>query len=98
MNITGYNTSSSSLFIRWSPLSPLEVLPAELKGYCVHVISLNNPAINNITIVYGHNTSAATIERLGKYSNYSVALSGRSNTLCGAPSKKVFLHTDEDGK
>ena len=94
--VRGYNTSSTALLVHWDPIPPLGT--AVVVGYLVRVTSLKNTSKVHTALVDGSDASNVTVKDLGKYTNYSVVVLGRSATYHGVESRPVFLHTDIPGK
>ena len=96
INVTAYNTSSTSIKVTWQPIPPDHV-NGILLGY--HVIYRRiNKFGDNISMVTVNGTVLHTeLTGLGKYKLYSIQVAGRTLVGLGNFSDPVNVRTDQDG-
>lgn len=96
INVTAYNTSSTSINVTWQPI-PSDHVNGILLGY--HVIYRRiNKFGDNISMVTVNSTILHTeLTGLGKYKLYSLQVAGRTLVGLGNFSDPVNVRTDQDG-
>lgn len=96
INVTAYNTSSTSIKVTWQPIPPDHV-NGILLGY--HVIYRRiNKFGDNISVVTVNGTVLHTeLTGLGKYKLYSIQVAGRTLVGLGNFSDPLNVRTDQDG-
>lgn len=96
INVTAYNTSSTSINVTWKPIPPDHV-NGILLGY--HVIYRRiNKFGDNISMVTVNSTVLHTeLTGLGKYKLYSIQVAGRTLVGFGNFSDPVNVRTGQDG-
>ena len=93
-NVTGHNTSSTTLHLSWSPV-PIEDTYKELRGYVVYVIESSTTVIvKNITT--DASTHEVLIDELKKFRTYTLYIRALSIDV-GLRSITMNLTTAEDG-
>ena len=96
INVTAYDTSSTSINVTWQPIPPDHV-NGILQGYHVIYRRINNFG-DNISMVTVNNTVLHTeLTGLGKYKLYSIQVAGRTLVGLGNFSDPVNVRTDQDG-
>ena len=96
-NITAWNTSSTSIHVKWRPIPPDHV-NGILLGY--HVLYRRIDKVNDNISSVALNSSSLSVELtgLGKYKMYSIQVVGRTAVGLGNHSNPLFVRTDEDSK
>ena len=98
-NITGHNTSSTSIFVAWQPVSPeTKNLRGIHRGYRIYYMprETSRPSALGNTTVDVH-TSEAELVNLYKYTLYDIYLTVRTR-WDGPKSGTVTISTDEGSK
>ena len=93
MNVTGVNTSSTSLSISWSP-PPEQDQNGVITAYNITYVTSGGNVMMNST-----SSSTLSIELAGleKFSEYSVSVAA-STSIGGGPSVSIMVTTATDGK
>ena len=98
-NISGYNTSSTSIHVAWQPISPDDTNIRGLhRGYRVYYtpINTNRPSVQMNATVDAHITYAE-LNDLYKYTNYSIYVVVMTRWE-GVKSPMIHLFTDEGSR
>lgn len=98
-NITGHNTSSTSIFVAWQSVSPeTKNLRGIHRGYRIYYMprETSRPSALSNTTVDVH-TSEAELVNLYKYTLYDIYLTVRTR-WDGPKSGTVTISTDEGSK
>ena len=97
-NLSGNNLTSTSIVIRWNPISPRYV-HGILLGYKVSYTTADtrNSRKWNESVV-NQSATSAVITNLRKFTKYMVSVEGFTSKGSGIESKCVAVTTDEDSK
>ena len=97
-NVTGYNASSTSIYLQWSPIPP-ELVAGVLREYRIVYDELNdrNESVKRHLVKLPIDQLSANLTDLSKYTNYSFELQGISKFF-GVRSPPIVVITDQDGK
>ena len=112
VNISAFNTSSTSLYVEWSPLDP-QLIAGILRKYRVvyseySVYNLSIAVFSSfIDIEISHHLVRRAVEprpllsvelkHLKPFRNYSIVIEGATK-FHGEPSPAIMVQTDEDGE
>ena len=92
-NVTGHNTSSTSLFVNWKAV-PVGHVHGILRGYYVfYHIKGKHTFVRTETML--HHMS---LKGLHKFTEYEIRIAAFTIKGHGVKSKSIFVSTDEDGK
>ena len=95
-NITGYKTSSTSIFVDWGDV-PSADQNGIILSYTVNYIAVE-PQGNTMTEVVDAPTTQATLRGLNEYTNYSITVFASTSKGRGNFSEPIIVITDEDSK
>ena len=97
-NVTGFNVSSTAIYIQWSPIPP-ELVAGVLREYRIVLdeLTYDNVPIRRHTIRLSSENLFVNLTGLAKYRNYTIELQGISKFF-GVSSPPIIVITDEDGK
>ena len=98
-SITAFNTSSTSLRVKWSKI-PAEQVVGEIKGYSVVFFAVKdgNSTATNVTLGNG-NVNETSLVNLRKFTKYSIQVLGfTERDKTGPLSSPIFAMTDQDSK
>lgn len=97
-NVTGFNVSSTAIYIQWSPIPP-ELVAGVLREYRIVLdeLTYDNVPIRRHTIRLSSDNLFVNLTGLAKYRNYTIELQGISKFF-GVSSPPIIVITDEDGK
>ncbi|XP_015768424.1 PREDICTED: uncharacterized protein LOC107347066 isoform X8 [Acropora digitifera] len=87
-NVSGYNTSSTSVFVQW------DQVPAAILYYTVTYRALPSGSVQRKTVTAPANQT--TLTGLKKYTNYSIVVFASTCKGAGNISAPIFVVTDED--
>ena len=97
-NVTGNNLTSTSIVIRWSPISRRYV-HGVLQGYKVSYVTADASSNRSWSeAVVNQSATSAVIANLRKFTVYMVSVEGFTSKGSGIESKCVAVTTDEDSK
>ena len=96
-NISGHNTSSTSLFVRWNAI-PKEFIHGILRGYKVFYGKTSEPPSKYKTLTLKTDHLKISLTNLAKFTEYCVKLAGFTRIGDGNKSSCFNVTTDEDGK
>lgn len=96
--MTGFNVSSTAIYIQWSPIPP-ELVAGVLREYRIVLdeLTYDNVPIRRHTIRLSSDNLFVNLTGLAKYRNYTIELQGISKFF-GVSSPPIIVITDEDGK
>ena len=96
--MTGFNVSSTVIYIQWSPIPP-ELVAGVLREYRIVLdeLTYDNVPIRRHTIRLSSDNLFVNLTGLAKYRNYTIELQGISKFF-GVSSPPIIVITDEDGK
>ena len=97
-NVTGHNSSSTSIYLQWSAI-PAELVAGVLREYRIAYDELNdrNESVRRHLLRLPVDQLSANLTDLEKYTNYSFELQGISKFF-GVSSPPIVIITDQDGK
>lgn len=97
-NVTGFNVSSTAIYLQWSPIPP-EMVAGILREYRIVLdeLTYDNVPIRRHTIRLSSDNLFVNLTGLSKYRNYTIELQGISKFF-GVSSPPIIIITDEDGK
>lgn len=97
-NVTGLNSSSTSIYLQWSAIPP-ELVAGVLREYRIVSDELNdrNEAVRTHVLRLPVDQLSVNLTDLAKYTNYSFVLQGISKFF-GVQSPPIVVITDQDGK
>lgn len=97
-NVTGHNSSSSSIYLQWSAI-PAELVAGVLREYRIAYDELNdrNESVKRHLLRLPLDQLSVNLTDLEKYTNYSFELQGISKFF-GVSSPPIVILTDQDGK
>ena len=97
-NVTGHNSSSTSIYLQWSAI-PAELVAGVLREYRIAYDELNdrNESVKRHLLRLPVDQLSANLTDLEKYTNYSFELQGISKFF-GVSSPPIVIITDQDGK
>ena len=91
----GFNTSSTSIALRWDPI-PKQNVAGVLRNFYVTYRELNTDDNTTHTIAVPLSNLSFVLTNLRKYTNYSLEIKGATKFL-GRPTEPIIITTDEDG-
>lgn len=94
-NVSGHNTSSTSIFVHWDQV-PTEHQNGAILYYTVTYIAL--PKGLRQTVIVAAPAHQTTLTGLNKYTNYSISVFASTIKGAGNVSAPIFIVTDEDSK
>ena len=94
-NVSGYNTSSTSIFVYWDQV-PAAHQNGAILYYTVTYRALRSGFVQAVTVAAPANQT--TLTGLNKYTNYSITVFASSIKGAGNVSAPIFIVTDEDSK
>ena len=94
-NVSGHNTSSTSIFVHWDQV-PTEHQNGAILYYTVTYIAL--PRGLRQTVIVAAPANQTTLTGLNKYTNYSISVFASTIKGAGNVSAPIFIVTDEDSK
>ena len=97
-NVTGHNSSSSSIYLQWSAIPP-ELVAGVLREYRISYDELNdrNESVKKHLLTLPVDHLSVNLTDLEKYTKYSLKLQGISKFF-GVSSPPIVIITDQDGK
>ena len=97
-NVTGYSSSSTSIYLQWSAI-PAELVAGVLREYRIAYDELNdrNESVKRHLLRLPIDQLSVNLTDLEKYTNYSFELQGMSKFF-GVSSPPIVIITDQDGK
>ena len=97
-NVTGDNSSSTSIYLQWSAI-PAELVAGVLREYRIAYDELNdrNESVKRHLLRLPVDQLSVNLTDLEKYTNYSFELQGISKFF-GVSSPPIVIITDQDGK
>ena len=97
-NVTGHNSSSTSIYLQWSAI-PAELVAGVLREYRIAYYELNdrNESVKRYLLRLPVHQLSVNLTDLEKYTNYSFELQGISKFF-GVSSPPIVIITDQDGK
>ena len=95
MNVSGHNTSSTSIFIIWNDI-PAAEQNGIITSYNITYHSLTENHSNSTTVDFPDRQ--VTLTGLEKFVNYSITVSASTKIGPGPASKPVIVSTGEDSK
>ena len=97
-NVTGHNSSSTSIYLQWSAI-PAELVAGVLREYRIAYDELNdrNESIKRHLLRLPVDHLSVNLTDLEKYTKYSFELQGISKFF-GVSSPPIVIITDQDGK
>lgn len=96
-NVTGFNRSSTSLFLEWKHIPPQHRYGI-LQGYKISYFSNSSYETVLHQTVHGSRTST-TLENLKKFTWYVIRVAGYTSKGLGpSPLQPLVIRTSEDGK
>ena len=95
-DISGYNTSSTSIFVDWSDV-PLPDRNGIIRSYTVSYTALEPNGATKTQFVPAP-TTQATLTGLNEYTNYSITVFASTSKGPGNISEPKIVITDEDSK
>lgn len=97
-NVTGHNSSSTSIYLQWSAI-PAELVAGVLREYRIAYDELNdrNESVKRYLLRLPVHQLSVNLTDLEKYTNYSFELQGISKFF-GVSSPPIVIITDQDGK
>ena len=97
-NVTGHNSSSTSIYLQWSAIPP-ELVAGVLREYRIAYDELNdhNESVKRHLLRLPVDQLSVNLTDLEKYTNYSFELQGMSKFF-GVSSPPIVIITDQDGK
>ena len=97
-NVTGHNSSSTSIYLQWSAIPP-ELVAGVLREYRIVYDELNyrNESVKTHLLRLPIDQLSVNLTDLEKYTNYSFELQGISKFF-GVSSPPIVIITDQDGK
>ena len=95
MNVSGHNTSSTSIFIIWNDI-PAAEQNGIITSYNITYHSLTENHSNSTTVDFPDRQ--VTLTGLKKFVNYSITVSASTKIGPGPASKPVIVSTGEDSK
>ena len=93
MNVSGHNTSSTSIFIIWNDI-PAAEQNGIITSYNITYHSLTENHSNSTTVDFPDRQ--VTLTGLKKFVNYSITVSASTKIGPGPASKPVIVSTGED--
>ena len=97
-NVTGYNTSSTSIYVHWIPIPPARVAGV-LRLY--RVLYDEQSSVGQVvkahTLELPKSNLSIKLGGLRKYTNYTVEVQGVTKYY-GERSNSILITTDEDSK
>lgn len=96
-NFHGYNLSSTSLQLKWSPVQD-GFVHGILLGYRIYYRITNFPSMPLINVTYGPTTVNATFHDLLTYTNYTLQITAFTSKGEGPHTQPIIVTTDEDGE
>lgn len=96
--MTGHNSSSTSIFIEWSPIPP-EKVAGVLREYRIvyHELSYDGETVKTHVVRLSIDQLFVNLEGLAMYRNYTFEVQGLSKFF-GVRSPPIVVITDQDGK
>ncbi len=97
-NVSGLNSSSTSIYLHWSAIPP-ELVAGVLREYRIVYNELNdrNETVRTHLLRLPVDQLSVNVTDLAKYTNYSFELQGISKFF-GVQSPPIVVITDQDGK
>ena len=97
-NVTGFNSSSTSIFIQWSPI-PTEMVAGVLREYRIVYDELNydSERVKRHVLRLPSDQLFVNVTKLEMYRNYTFEVQGISKFF-GVRSPPIVVITDQDGK
>ena len=97
-NVTGHNSSSTSIYLQWSAIAP-ELVAGVLREYRISYDELNdrNESVKRHLLTLPVDHLSVNLTDLEKYTKYSLKLQGISKFF-GVSSPPIVIITDQDGK
>lgn len=97
-NVTGHNSSSTSIYLQWSAIPP-ELVAGVLREYRIVYDELNdrNESVKRHLLRLPVDHLSVYLTDLEKYTKYSIKLQGISKFF-GVSSPPIVIITDQDGK
>ena len=94
-NVSGHNTSSTSIFVQWDQV-PAAHQNGAILYYTITYRALPSGSVqtNNVTAP----PNQITLTGLNKYTNYSITVFASTSRGAGNVSAPIFIVTDEDRK
>lgn len=98
-NVTGHNTSSTSIYVTWQPVSPDDVnIRGIHRGYSIYYVSRDTPRppmLMNVTVDVL--TTHVQLTNLYKFTKYDIQVTVRTR-WDGPKSTAITVSTDEGSK
>ena len=98
-NVTGHNTSSTSIYVTWQPVSPDDVKIRGIhRGYSIYYVSRDTPRpsmLMNVTV--DALTTHVQLTNLYKFTKYDIQVTVRTR-WDGPKSTTITVSTDEGSK
>ena len=91
----GFNTSSTSIALRWDPI-PERNVAGVLRNFYIAYRELDTDDNTTRTIAVPLANLSFVLTNLRKYTNYSLEIKGATKFL-GRPTEPIIITTDEDG-
>ena len=95
MNVSGHNTSSTSIFVTWNDV-PAADKNGIITSYNITYHSLTESHSNSTTVDFPANN--VTLRGLREFVNYSITVSASTKIGPGPASNPVIVSTGEDSK
>lgn len=96
-NVTGFNKSSTSLFVEWRHIPPQDRCGILLGYKIFYAPKDSNQPFKTITV--DSTRSSTTLENLKKYTWYVIRVAGYTSKGLGPhPPRPLEIRTSEDGK
>lgn len=95
-----FNRTSTTILVKWSPI-PQNSTHGILLGYHIHFKTMNPVGFSNVVPDIQSARASSTsslIQRLLKFTEYTIQVSGYTVKGDGPLSNAVVVRTDEDGK
>jgi hypothetical protein len=96
LNVTGYNTSSTSLLVMWNQV-PHGRVHGILRGYKV-LYKIDNDGSQNYTYMTVNTTRVAVLTSLKKFTVYRITVLAFTVKGNGPMAVNITITTDEDSK
>ena len=94
-NVSGYNTSSTSIFVQWDQ-APAAHQSGAILYYTVTYRALPSGSLQTKNVTAPANQTSLT--DLNEYTNYSISMFASTSRGAGNVSAPIFIFTDEDSK